>query len=56
MACVFGTLMLDAGVLEICVFVGAYVYFKVSINYWNKRNVPYVKPTYPFGNFGDIIF
>ena len=56
MACLFGTLILDVGVLAFCVLVAVYVYFKVSFNYWKKRNVPYAKPTFPFGNFGDKIF
>jgi cytochrome P450 family 6 len=55
MACLFGTLILDVGVLAICVLAGVYVYFKVSFNYWKKRNVPYAKPTFPFGNFGDTL-
>jgi len=55
MACLFGTL-LDVGVLAVCVLAGVYAYFKVSFNYWKKRNVPYAKPTFPFGNLGDMIF
>ena len=53
MACLFGTFILDVGVLAVCVLAGVYVYFKVSFNYWKKRNVPYAKPTFPFGNFGE---
>jgi len=53
MACLFGNLVLEVGVLAVCVLTAVYVYFKVSFNYWKKRNVPYVKPTFPFGNFGD---
>jgi len=56
MACLFGTLVLDVGVLAVCILAVVYVYFKVSFSYWKKRNVPYAKPTFPFGNFGDIIF
>ena len=56
MACLFGTLVLDVGFLAVCVLAGIYVYFKVSFNYWKKRNVPYAKPTFPFGNFGDMLF
>ena len=48
--------MLDVGVLAVCILAVVYVYFKVSFSYWKKRNVPYAKPTFPFGNFGDIIF
>jgi len=53
MACLFGTLVLDVGVLAVCALAAVYVYFKVSFSYWKKRNVPYAKPTFPFGNFGD---
>jgi cytochrome P450 family 6 len=54
MACPFGTLVLDVVVLVVCIRAAVYVYFKVSFNYWKKRNVPYAKPTFPFGNVGDI--
>ena len=53
MACIFGTLTLDVRVLAVCVLAAVYVYFKVSFNYWKKRNVPYAKPTFPFGNFAE---
>ena len=56
MACVFGTVVLDVRVLAVCFLAGVYVYFKVSFNYWKKRNVPYAKPTFPFGNLGDMLF
>jgi cytochrome P450 family 6 len=33
-----------------------YVYFKICYSYWEKRGVPTVKPTVPFGNFpGSIL-
>jgi len=48
--------VLDVGFLAVCVLAAVYVYFKVSFNYWKKRNVPYAKPTFPFGNFGDMLF
>jgi len=57
MALLFATLVLNVGVgLAVCVLAGVYVYCKVSFNYWKKRNVPYAKPTFPFGNFGDVLF
>ena len=56
MALLFETLALDVGFLAVCVLVAVYVYFKVSFDYWKKRNVPYAKPTFPFGNFGDKLF
>jgi cytochrome P450 family 6 len=56
MALLFQALVLDVGFLAVCVLAAVYVYFKVSFNYWKKRNVPYAKPTFPFGNFGDMLF
>jgi cytochrome P450 family 6 len=56
MALVFETLLLDVGILAVCVLAAVYSYFKVSFNYWKNRNVPYAKPTFPFGNFGDKFF
>jgi len=55
MAFLFETLVMDVGVLAVCVLAAVYVYFKVSFNYWKKRNVPYAKPTFPFGNFRDML-
>ena len=56
MALLFETLVPDVEALVVCVLAGVYVYFKVSFNYWKKRNIPYAKPTFPFGNFGDMLF
>jgi hypothetical protein len=56
MVCLFGTLVLDVGVLAVCVLVGVYVYFKETFKYWKERNVPYAKPNFPFGSFGDMLF
>jgi cytochrome P450 family 6 len=56
MGFIFETLALDVGTVLACVLAAIYVYFKVSFNYWKKRNVPYVKPTFPFGNFADAAF
>ena len=55
MAFLFETLVMYVGVLAVCFLAAVYVYFKVSFNYWKKRNVPYAKPNFPFGNFGDIL-
>jgi len=56
MTCLFGALVPDVLVLAVCVLAAVYVYFKVSFNYWKKRNVPYAKTTFPFGNLGDMVF
>jgi len=56
MALLFDCLVLDVSVLAVCFLAAVYVYFQVSFSYWKKRNVPYAKPTFPFGNFGDMLF
>jgi cytochrome P450 family 6 len=55
MGLLFGTVLLDVGALVACLIPVVYVYFKRSISYWKERNVPFIKPTFPFGNIGDII-
>jgi cytochrome P450 family 6 len=55
MALIFGSTVLDVGALFACLLAVAYVYFKMSVSYWQKRKVPYIEPTFPFGNFGDLI-
>lgn len=32
-----------------------YLKFKSAFNYWNSRGVPYLTPTFPFGNMGKVI-
>jgi cytochrome P450 family 6 len=44
------------GALAVCVLAVVYAYFKVSFTYWKKRNIPYVAPVFPFGNFADALF
>jgi cytochrome P450 family 6 len=40
----------------LAVFLGAlYVYFKHVFNYWNERGVLQLKPSFPFGNCGDLV-
>ena len=56
MALLFEILVLDFAAMAVCVLAGVCVYFKESFNYWKKRNVPYTKSNFPFGNFGDMSF
>jgi cytochrome P450 family 6 len=42
---------LQIAALSTIVLAALYVYFKVSYSYWERRGVPTVKPTAPFGNF-----
>jgi cytochrome P450 family 6 len=55
MALIFGSTVLDVGALFACLLALAYVYFKTSVSYWQKRKAPYIEPTFPIGNFGDLI-
>lgn len=32
-----------------------YISFKVRFQFWKKRNVPYLQPTFPFGNMKDSL-
>jgi len=49
------SLLLDVGMLLTCVLAVVYIYFKWSFTYWKKRNVPYIEPIFPFGNFIDMV-
>ncbi|XP_069672224.1 probable cytochrome P450 6a14 isoform X2 [Periplaneta americana] len=55
MAIIFESLLLDVGVLAVCILTAVYFYFKRSWTYWKKQDVPYVEPTFPFGNFRDVM-
>jgi cytochrome P450 family 6 len=38
------------------ILLGAlYLYLNVAFSYWKKRNIPYLKPKFPFGNLGDLL-
>ena len=49
------SLLLEVGTLLTFILAVVYIYFKWSFTYWKKRNVPYIEPTFPFGNFIDIV-
>lgn len=46
------TLILTA--LIATLFATSYLYVKYAFSYWKRRGVPYLKPSFPFGNFKDI--
>jgi cytochrome P450 family 6 len=48
------SLLLEVGTLLTCTLAVIYIYFKWSFTYWKKRNVPYIEPIFPFGNFTDM--
>ena len=49
------SLLLEMGTLLTFILAVVYIYFKWSFTYWKKRNVPYIEPTFPFGNLLDIL-
>jgi cytochrome P450 family 6 len=55
MGLLFETALLDVGTLVACLLAAVYIYFKKSFSYWKERKVPYIEPTFPFGNFKDQI-
>jgi cytochrome P450 family 6 len=55
MGLLFETYIQDVGALFACLLAVAYVYFKISVSYWEKRKVPFIKPTFPFGNVRDLM-
>nr|WCC58068.1 cytochrome P450 [Pharsalia antennata] len=51
MAISSGSLILDVlGVITALLAV-IYAYFKWSFQYWSKKNVPFLEPSFPFGSF-----
>jgi cytochrome P450 family 6 len=55
MALIFEAILLDVGAVVACLLAVIYIYFKMSWSYWKDRKLPYVEPTFPFGNFKDLI-
>lgn len=43
------------GVLAISILF-AWLYVKYAYNYWKRKGVPYLKPTFPFGSFAKGFF
>jgi cytochrome P450 family 6 len=40
----------------VVILTGAlYLYLNVAFFYWKERNIPYLRPTFPFGNLGDLL-
>jgi len=46
---------LQLGAICTIVLTVLYVYFKISYSYWEKRGIPTLKTTAPFGNFAESI-
>lgn len=56
MALLGSSLLTDPVVILIALLVIIYIYFEHKFNYWRKRGVPFIKPTFIFGNFTDVLF
>ncbi|PNF23159.1 Cytochrome P450 6j1 [Cryptotermes secundus] len=36
-------------------FGALYLYLNMAFSYWKNKNIPYLKPTFPFGNLRDLL-
>ncbi|KAF2898972.1 hypothetical protein ILUMI_07208 [Ignelater luminosus] len=50
MASTTGSLTLDILAVILTILVGCYTYFKWCFKYWERKGVPYLEPTFPFGS------
>jgi hypothetical protein len=56
MGLLFETTLLDVGaVIAACPLAVVYIYFKITFSYWKEKKAPCIKPTFPFGNFRDLM-
>lgn len=49
------TILNTLGIILTTIFCAVYIYFLNEHRYWAKKNVPYVHPTFPFGNISKVI-
>lgn len=45
-----GNALVDIFAVLVSLGIVVYAYFQWNYQYWKRRNVPYLKPTFPFGN------
>jgi hypothetical protein len=55
MALLEESLLLVTAALVFSLLLLLYLYFQHKFSYWEKRGVPYAKPTILFGNFKDCV-
>ncbi|GAB0099412.1 hypothetical protein DMENIID0001_152680 [Sergentomyia squamirostris] len=55
MALIFESFLYDFVAFLVFCAVILHLYIRHIYSYWEKRNVKYVKPTFPFGNFKDAM-
>jgi cytochrome P450 family 6 len=56
MELLFEATLLAVGAAVACLLTMVYIYYKKCYSYWKERKVPYIEPTFPFGNFRDLMF
>lgn len=37
------------------IIISIYIYYQYIFGYWKRRGIPYIKPSFPFGNLGSTI-
>jgi len=47
----FGNVIYDGMLLLIVLGLAVMVYFRYCYTYWKKRGVPYLEPSFPYGNY-----
>nr|QYA71976.1 cytochrome P450 [Anoplophora glabripennis] len=48
-----GNVLMDALAVFIALLLAIYAYLKWTYQYWARKNVPYLEPSIPFGNFSN---
>jgi len=51
----FESLLVDLAVILAAVGSGLYFLLTSTHDYWKNRNIPYIKPSFPFGNFAPLL-
>ncbi|KAF2886191.1 hypothetical protein ILUMI_19982 [Ignelater luminosus] len=44
-----GSLPVDIFAVILTILIGCYTYFKWCFKYWDRKGLPYIEPTFPFG-------
>ncbi|KAK9504130.1 hypothetical protein O3M35_010533 [Rhynocoris fuscipes] len=47
--------MWDIIITLLCIFISIYLWVTWNYDYWKKRGIPYIEPTFFFGNLKDLI-
>lgn len=56
MGLLFGHLSLDVATVGVVALATVYLYMRfVTFGYWKRRNIPFLEPSFPFGNISDLM-